>query len=294
MTANDEGQATTPPAEAQAGGLAGLRDYLATGLWGGALFLFVATFVFQNFKIPTQSMENTLLIGDHITANKCLFRRDLGLMPVREPRRGDVVIFKWPGDVRQIWIKRLIGVPGDRFELVDDQIRINGQALDEPYAFYRSRQRQLSRRDPELGYLPADFFLIKPGLAQALDRPHENISLQAIFDHTERMLKDEYAGRDPRAYRRLVERLRSTGGQTIPPDFYLMMGDNRNQSYDSRNWGLVPRELVQGRAYWVWWSYGEDEDTQVLKGWELAKIYLRYPLTLWSRTHWDGCFRRIR
>lgn len=272
----------------------GLRDYIATGMWGAALFLFAATFIFQNFKIPTQSMENTLLIGDHLTANKFVFRRDIGLAPAREPRRGEVVIFKWPGDVRQIWIKRLIGLPGDHFELVNDQVLIDGQPLDETYAFFRSREPWRSQRDPLLAYRPADYYQLKPGLAHAQDRPHENVTLQALLDNTERLLKDEYAGRDPKAYRRLVERLRSSDGRTIPPDFYLVMGDNRNQSFDSRGWGLLPRELLQGRAYWVWWSYGEDENTQLLEGWELVKIYLRYPLTFWSRTHWEQCFRRIR
>jgi signal peptidase I len=91
-----------------------------------------------------------------------------------------------------------------------------------------------------------------------------------------------------------MARLDSTNSERIPEGFYFVMGDNRNRSFDGRAWGLVPRELLQGRAYWVWWSYGEDEGTHLRTGFDFILTYLRYPVTIWSRTHWRESFRRIR
>jgi len=271
-----------------------IREYLSVALWGLPLFLFMALFVAQNFKIPTQSMESTLLIGDHLTVNKFIYGLDSsGLVPARDPRRGDVVVFRWPGDTTQFWVKRLIGVPGDKFEIVNDTLVMNDQELDEPYSFYRAPTRE-STRDPEIAYRPVDFYTLKPGLANSVKREGEYFSMEDMIETTRMTLKRFYSGRSPKLFRRLVDRLESGDGQHIPEGFFFVMGDNRNLSWDSRGWGFVPRELMEGRAYWVWWSYGEDENTHLATGLELAKIYLRYPLDFFKRTHWKESMRRIK
>jgi len=272
-----------------------LREYLTVALWGLPLFLFAAHFVVQNFKIPTQSMENTLLIGDHLTVNKFIYgNNDFSLFPTREPRRGDVVVFRWPGDTRQFWVKRLIGLPGDPIELVNDNVMLGKEKLHEPYAFYKEPSRGLSNRDPEIGYRPSDYYTLKGSLDGAIYRRGEYIDIQNMIKKTRAPLAFAYATRFPDDYQRIIKRLESGDGKHVPPGFFLVMGDNRNRSMDSREWGFVPRELMEGRAYWVWWSYGEDERTHLKSGWELAKIYLRYPIEFFRRTHWEESLRRIR
>lgn len=115
-----------------------LREYFETIVVSVIIVLFTKTFVFQHFKIPTGSMERTLLIGDHLMVNRYVYRKDslpvLGkLLPTRDVRRGDVVVFKWPDDPRKDFIKRVIGIPGDRLELRNDVIYVNGHPQQEPY-----------------------------------------------------------------------------------------------------------------------------------------------------------------
>lgn len=277
-----------------------LREYVEVAMWGIPIFLFFITFIAQNFKIPTQSMENTLLIGDHLTVNKFLYgpqnTLDKYIAPSRPPKRGDVVVFKYPGDTDQYWVKRLIGLPGDRLRILNDHLIINGQEVQESYAFYKILYTMFSERDPALDYRPRDYYTLKPGLEHVGEdsRKKEYHEMVDIRRATKRTLKKAFAGTDPKAYRRMIDRMETSSDDVIPPGFYFMMGDNRNRSMDSRMWGLVPEELLEGRAYWVWWSYGEDEGTHELEGFDFAKVYLRYPITFWQRTHWDQSFKRIR
>jgi signal peptidase I len=180
------------------------------------LALFVRTFVVQAFKIPTGSMENNLLIGDHLLVNKMVFGPGAtGLerlvMPGRDIRRGDVVVFKYPEDPERDFIKRVIGLPGETLEVRDKRVYINGNRLDEPYVHY-------------------------------LEPPSSAGQYNEVTSYD---LRERY------------------GPVTIPAGRYFMMGDNRDNSQDSRYWGYLPREYIKGRALMIYWSYeSETEDYQ--------------------------------
>ena len=185
------------------------REYFESICIAVILALFVLTFVVQAYKIPTGSMENNLLIGDHLLVNKFVFaptRTGLedALLPIDPIRRGDILVFKYPEDPNRDFVKRTIALPGETVELRNKVVYINGQPLDEPYV------RFLFGAEPDAGGI-ADF--------------------------------------DVR---------RNYGPVTVPADHYFMMGDNRDNSQDSRYWGFMPRSYVKGKALFVYFSFGED------------------------------------
>ena len=189
-----------------------LREYFESIVVAVILALFIRTFVVQAFKIPTGSMEQNLLIGDHLLVNKFVFSptatdAERGLLPVTSINRGDVIVFKYPEDPERDFIKRVIGLPGDVVEVRHKRVYIDGRPLDEPYVYY-----------------------LRPPSAAA--------SPFGVAD-----LREQY------------------GPVTVPPSEYFVMGDNRDNSQDSRYWGFLPRDLVKGRALIIYWSYesGADE-----------------------------------
>jgi len=189
-----------------------LREYFESIVVAVILALFIRTFVVQAFKIPTGSMEQNLLIGDHLLVNKFVFSptatdAERGLLPVTSINRGDVIVFKYPEDPERDFIKRVIGLPGDVVEVRHKRVYIDGRPLDEPYVYY-----------------------LRPPSAAA--------SPFGVAD-----LREQY------------------GPVTVPPSEYFVMGDNRDNSQDSRYWGFLPRDLVKGRALVIYWSYesGADE-----------------------------------
>jgi len=187
-----------------------LREYFESIVVAVILALFVRTFVFQAFKIPTGSMKPNLLVGDHLIVNKFIFAPavsaiESALLPMRPMRRGDIAVFKFPEEPERDFIKRVIGLPGDTLELRNQTVFINGEALVEPYAHY----------------------LFPPAAEGQTDG----------FD-----LRRKY------------------GPVTVPADHYFMMGDNRDDSQDSRFWGFLPRSYVKGRALFIYWSFDTPED----------------------------------
>jgi signal peptidase I len=190
-----------------------LREYFESICVAVILALFVRTFVVQAFKIPTGSMENNLLIGDHLLVNKFVFAPTLSswessLLPIDPIRRGDILVFKYPEDPDRDFIKRTIGLPGETVQLKNKKVYINGKPLDEPYVR----------------------FLLPPSEVNEGDADFTN------FD-----VRENY------------------GPVTVPPDHYFMMGDNRDNSQDSRYWGFMPRDYVKGKALFVYFSFGEDQ-----------------------------------
>ncbi len=182
------------------------REYFESLLIAFVLALFVRTFVFQAFKIPTGSMEPNLLIGDHLLVNKMIFAPTVTgiervLLPGRPVRRGDIVVFKYPEDPERDFIKRVVGLPGDRLELKQKKVHVNGAPIEEPYAHYLDGL---------------------PGVAAADD-------------------------------------LRVTYGPvTVPDGQFFMMGDNRDNSQDSRFWGFLPAHYVKGQALFIYFSFAEN------------------------------------
>jgi signal peptidase I len=225
-----------------------LREYFESIVIAVILALFIRTFVVQAFKIPTGSMEENLLIGDHLLVNKFIFaptasRLEQALLPVASIKRGDVIVFKYPEDPERDFIKRVIGLPGETVEVREKKVYVNGQALDEPYAHYLLPVST-----------PSEF--------------HEVTS----FDVRERY-----------------------GPVTVPADQYFVMGDNRDNSQDSRYWGFLRRDYVKGKALIIYWSYeAEREDYQeegagaTIRG--LASVFVHF----FTRTRWERMFHQIR
>jgi len=182
------------------------REYFESICVAVILALFVRTFIVQAFKIPTGSMENNLLIGDHLLVNKFVFAPTMtgieeALLPIDPIRRGDIIVFKYPEDPERDFIKRTIGLPGETVELRNKKVYIDGKLLDEPYVHY----------------------LFPPSEG---DESHD-------FD-----LRVQY------------------GPVTVPGGHYFMMGDNRDNSQDSRYWGFLPRDYIKGKALFVYFSFG--------------------------------------
>ena len=224
------------------------REYLESIVIAVILALFIRTFVVQAFKIPTGSMENNLLIGDHLLVNKfvlgpAMWPIERGLLPIDTIRRRDVLVFKYPEEPDRDFIKRVIGLPGETLEVREKKVYINGSPLDEPYAHY------LTPAADESQY-------------------HEVTSLD---------VRERY------------------GPVTVPPNQYFMMGDNRDNSQDSRYWGFLPRENIKGRALLIYWSYeAERQDYQDEGAGATIKGLVSVVTHFFTRTRWDRMLRQIR
>ncbi len=211
-----------------------VRDYFETIVICVIFVVAARAFVFQQSKIPTGSMIPTLLIGDYIVVNKFIYAPtrsalERAFLPVRDIRRGDIVVFKFPVEPEKDYIKRIIGLPGDVIEIRNKTVYINGEPLDEPYKVHETEESQDSWRR------------IREGEAQA--------SLSAATPP--RRLLTHFRGDEHFNY----------GPIRVPEDSYFAMGDNRDNSKDSRAWGTVPRANVKGRAFVIFWSFtGEEGD----------------------------------
>ena len=187
--------------------------------------VFVITFIVQAFEIPSPSMEKTLLIGDYLLVDKTHYGPAgpwRGLLPYTDVKRGDIVVFHYPRDPKQHFVKRVIGLPGDRVRLRHKRVFVNGVPLNEPFAVFNDRSEDAFR----------DEF------------PNGN-RLQAGIDSSWYLQLD-----------RLVE----DGQLIVPADHYFVMGDNRDDSSDSRYWGFVPKENVVGRPLLIYFSLGSKEE----------------------------------
>jgi signal peptidase I len=182
-----------------------LRENVEAILVAVVIALFIRTFVVQAFKIPSGSMKPTLQVGDHILVNKFIYGIRIPylgtvVLPVKNPQRGDIVVFRFPVDPRKDFIKRVIGVPGDVIEIRDKTIYINGRQLNHDVGVFS---------DPRT-------------IAGSL-KPRDNL-----------------------------------GPITVPKDGLFVMGDNRDESFDSRFWGFVPIRDVSGKAFIIYWSWDSD------------------------------------
>jgi signal peptidase I len=212
-------------------------------------------------------MENTLLIGDHLLVNKFAYAYPTGLLagllPYRDIRRGDVVVFKFPPSQDQTqsgehFVKRMIGLPGDRIRIFHRQVFVNGQVLEEPFV----RHTYLDQLRPGDDFPPA---------------PTEYLR-----------------GATPDWSAEIQDCVRN-GELVVPPGQYFVMGDNREQSWDSRFWGFVPRELISGKPLIIYWSYESTREDYTQNS---LSDRLRQTFDLGvhfvSRTRWRRTFGLVR
>ena len=202
--------------------LASLAAVLVTGL-------FIITFVLQAFEIPSSSMEDTLLIGDHVFVNRVQFAppsKWMGpILPYRNIKRGDIVVFLSPAEPGLYVVKRIMGVPGDRLHLRDGVVYRNGEKLNEPYVMHKGGALSYDPyRDNFPAVPPTDAYNVSP--------------------EWQLQIRNHIQGDDI----------------VVPENSYFGMGDNRDVSLDSRYWGFIPRENVIGRPMFVYWSFNTPSD----------------------------------
>lgn len=218
------------------------REYYEALLIAVIFVNFARIFAFQAFKIPTGSMEDNLKVGDHIIVNKFIYgpAGPLGakLFPLREIKRGDIIVFRYPLQPDTDFVKRVIGMPGDIVEVRDKIVSINGKPTVEPYVIHD---------DPTI-YPP---------------RP---------------ALPEPYRSRD------------QFGPYTVAPGSYFAMGDNRDRSSDSRYWGTVPRSMIKGRAFMVYWSFEGTPPSPDAPFMERIKELASVVVHFFTRTRWERTF----
>jgi signal peptidase I len=221
------------------------------------ILLFATTTIAQPFVVPTGSMENTVLVGDHLLVDKLAYAPPDSLsrliLPYSEVKRGDVIVFRYPLNLRENYVKRVIGVPGDRVRIRAKQVFVNGRPLEEPYKVVRSG----------LGVPYLDEF------------PSQPPDLIHIYDRGEAMLRDDVV----------------SGELVVPPGSYFAMGDNRDNSSDSRFWGLVPRENIIGKPWVIFWSY--DAPTDDFTGVVNVDHVKDLALNFFTKTRWDRTLRVV-
>ena len=227
------------------------------------LLLFGTTTLCQAFVIPTESMEDTLRVGDHLLVDKLAYAPagPIGkyLLPYQEPKHGDIIVFRYPPDISQTLVKRLIGMPGDRIRITNGFVYRNGKRLNEPYVYHKYAY------DPALDNFP-----------WPCCRP----------------VKEDLARE---AQEEMLNQSASSGEVIVPENHFFGMGDNRDNSSDSRYWGFIPRENIMGKPVLIYWSY--QASTEDLTG-QTAGSILTHTIDLaehfFSRTRWDRTLKVVR
>jgi signal peptidase I len=219
------------------------------------ILLFGTTTLVQAFIVPTPSMDTTVRVGDHLLVDKLSYAPAGSIsrhfLPYTDPKRGDVIVFRYPMDIQQNYVKRVIGVPGDHLRIVDKTIYLNGKPLQEPYVQH-----------------------VFPGLEPYRDNfPSEPSG--PVADRARQMLAEHVVN----------------GELVVPPDSYFAMGDNRDNSLDSRYWGFVPRENIIGKPLVIFWSY--DAPTEDWVGYD-ASHFMDVAKNFFFKTRWERTLKLVR
>ena len=222
------------------------------------ILLFGTSTIAQPYVIPTSSMHNTLLTGDHLIVDKLAYSPSDAvskhLLPYEDVQRGDIIVFRQPVHIETTLVKRCIGIPGDHLKLVDKQVFINGKLLREPYVIHRPDMLPYRDNFPE-------------GQPEYSQDPQ-------MTERAMAMLHDQVVN----------------GELVIPPGSYFAMGDNRDNSLDSRYWGFVPRENIIGKPLVIFWSY--DAPTDDLLDYNAHHI-VDLATHFFTKTRWNRSFRLI-
>jgi len=218
--------------------------------------IFIVTFVVQAFQIPSESMENTLLTGDYLLVDKLHFGKDdfLGqALPYRKVKHGDIIVFHYPLDPRLHFVKRVVGIPGDHIRLINRQVYVNGMRAVEPYVHY---------------FRPHDEFRDE---FPRLDLPVSGLNGGWWLE---------------------MKKLVDNNQLIVPEGNYFVMGDNRDDSSDSRYWGFVPQENIVGRPLVIYWSMRSQDAADPSAGDKLTRFV--YAMGhLMQITRWDRTLRLV-
>jgi len=232
------------------------RGFIAEWTVTIILLLFGTTTLVQAFVIPTGSMEDTLLIGDHLLVDKLAYapagRFTKPVLPYSDVKRGDIIVFRYPVDIRQTFVKRVIGVPGDRLRLVNKELYLNGKKAVEPYVYHK-----LDYIDSYRDNFPGD--------------PNVHVAESA---------------------QEMLEKHVRSGEVVVPDNAYFAMGDNRDSSLDSRYWGFVPRDNIIGKPLIIYWSYNTTTDALAAPGIGLDHL-LDLVQHFFTKTRWRRTFKLI-
>jgi signal peptidase I len=219
------------------------------------ILLFGTTTLVQAFIVPTPSMDTTVMVGDHLLVDKLSYAPPGSfsryLLPYTDPKRGDIIVFRYPMDISQNYVKRVMGVPGDHIRVVDKVVYLNGKPLTEPYV-----QHIFPNLEPYRDNFPSE-------------------PRGPVYDRAKQMLAEH------------VE----NGELVVPPDSYFAMGDNRDNSLDSRYWGFVPRENIIGKPLLIFWSY--DAPTSDLVGYS-SDHFVDLAKNFFFKTRWDRTLKLVR
>lgn len=247
-----------------------VREYFESLVVTVIMALFGITFILQAVKVPTGSMQNTINVGDHLLVNKFVFAPPGGwafpLLPQRDIRRGDIIVFKYPGNIhdpvgdrrpdnipfRTNYVKRVIGLPGDKIEMRGLQVYVNDKVLPEQIIAGRNEDEKAT-------------LVVEEPLPPKKDGENYTVYYYPQTIEEEKKGRSTYS----EAFHYAVN-----GPVTVPADSYFVMGDNRDNSTDSRAWGFVRRDLVIGRAMFVYWSYDESAPND------------NFPFSLFKNTRW--------
>jgi signal peptidase I len=234
--------------------LEGTRDFVSEWTVTILILLFGTTTLMQAFVVPTSSMESTVMVGDHMIVDKLAYAPagpiSGHLLPYREIRRGDIIVFRWPPDPRQNYVKRVMGVPGDHIRIRDKEVYLNGKKLLEPYI-----QHIFPSIEPYRDNFPSEPF-----------GPVDQRGLKMLEEHV------------------------VNGELVVPPGNYFAMGDNRDNSLDSRYWGFVPRENIVGKPFAIFWSY--DAPTEDLVDFTV-RHFVDLAQNFFSKTRWDRTLKLV-
>lgn len=254
-----------------------IREYFESAVVTVIMALFGMTFIVQAVKVPTGSMQNTIVVGDHLLVNKFIFAPGprLPVLPQREIRRADIIVFKYPGNpfdpdrdkqddnipYKVNYVKRVIGLPGDVVEVKGLRVLVNGTPLPEHIIVVRKpinekAPLEIKEETPRQGNELYNVYYFEDSVATAREGQDARVSSDFHFAVNGKPVK-------------------------VPDNSYFVMGDDRDNSLDSRAWGFVPRELVIGRAMFVYWSYDETKS-------------FSNPLDFFSNSRWSRTGTMVR